>query len=85
MEQITYDVRVEMTPSQQSKFNNYFSSVQTSQMNAHGEYIIASVRRLGLSAFRIILILSWPASGNNVIPGFVSKIWANVVDGFLIC
>ena len=51
-------VRVEMTPSQQSKFNNYFSSVQTSQMNAHGEYIIASVRRLGLSAFRIILILS---------------------------
>ena len=51
-------VRVEMTPSQQSKFNNYFSSVQTSQMNTHGEYIIASVRRLGLSAFRIILILS---------------------------
>ena len=51
-------VRVEMTPSQQTKFNNYFSSVQTSQMNAHGEYIIASVRRLGLSAFRIILILS---------------------------
>jgi len=51
-------IRVEMTPSQQSKFNNYFSSVQTSQMNTHGEYIIASVRRLGLSAFRIILILS---------------------------
>ena len=51
-------VQVEMTPSQQTKFNNYFSSIQTSQMNAHGEYIIASVRRLGLSAFRIILILS---------------------------
>ncbi|MBP3342905.1 MAG: DUF3987 domain-containing protein [Bacteroidales bacterium] len=51
-------IRVEMTPSQQIKFNNYFSSVQTSQMNTHGEYIIASVRRLGLSAFRIILILS---------------------------
>ena len=51
-------IRVEMTLSQKSKFNNYFSSVQTSQMNAHGEYIIASVRRLGLSAFRIILILS---------------------------
>lgn len=34
------------------------STVQTSQMNAHEEYIIASVRRLGLSAFRIILILS---------------------------
>ena len=47
-----------MTPSQQNKFNNYFSTIQTSQMNAHGEYIIASVRRLGLSAFRIILILS---------------------------
>ena len=27
-------------------------------MNAHREYIIESVRRLGLSAFRIILILS---------------------------
>jgi len=27
-------------------------------MNTHGEYIIASVRRLGLSAFRIILIFS---------------------------
>ena len=27
-------------------------------MNTHGEYIIASVRRLGLSAFSIILILS---------------------------
>lgn len=27
-------------------------------MNTHGEYIIASVRRLGLSAFRINLILS---------------------------
>ena len=51
-------IRVEMTPSQQTQFNNYFSSVQTSQMNTHGEYIIASVHRLGLSAFRIILILS---------------------------
>lgn len=51
-------IRVEMTPVQQTKFNNYFSTVQTSQMNTHGEYIIASVRRLGLSAFRIILILS---------------------------
>ena len=27
-------------------------------MNTHGEYFIASVRRLGLSSFRIILILS---------------------------
>ena len=27
-------------------------------MNTHGEYFITSVRRLGLSSFRIILILS---------------------------
>lgn len=51
-------VRVEMTPDQRTRFNAYFSDIQTRQMDSYGEYIVASVRRMGLSTFRIILILT---------------------------
>ena len=51
-------IRVELTSSQMSRFNSYFSTIQTSQLDSYGEFIVASVRRLGLSTFRIILILT---------------------------
>ena len=51
-------VRVEMTPDQRTRFNAYFSDIQTRQLDSYGEYIVASVRRMGLSTFRIILILT---------------------------
>lgn len=51
-------IRVELTSSQMSRFNSYFSAIQTRQLDSYGEFIVASVRRLGLSTFRIILILT---------------------------
>ena len=51
-------VRVEMPPEQRSRFNAYFSDIRTRQLDSYGEYIVASVRRMGLSTFRIILILT---------------------------
>ncbi len=36
----------------------YLRDIQTRQMDSYGEYIVASVRRMGLSTFRIILILT---------------------------
>ena len=51
-------IRVELTSSQVSRFNSYFSTTQTRQLDSYGEFIVASVRRLGLSTFRIILILT---------------------------
>ncbi len=51
-------VRVEMTADQRTRFNAYFADIQTRQMDSYGEYIVASVRRMSLSTFRIILILT---------------------------
>lgn len=51
-------IRVELTSSQMSRFNSYFSAIQTRQLDSYGEFIVVSVRRLGLSTFRIILILT---------------------------
>lgn len=44
-------IRVELTSSQMSRFNSYFSTIQTRQLDSYGEFIVASVRRLGLSTF----------------------------------
>lgn len=53
-----HPIRVELTSSQMFRFNTYFSTIQTRQLDSYGEYIVASVRRLGLSTFRIILIFT---------------------------
>lgn len=53
-----HPIRVELTSSQMFRFNTNFSTIQTRQLDSYGEYIVASVRRLGLSTFRIILIFT---------------------------
>lgn len=53
-----HPIRVELTSSQMFRFNTYFSTIQTRQLDSYGEYIVASVRRLGLSTFRTILIFT---------------------------
>src|SRR5574344_107257 len=46
------------TKSQQTKFNTYFNGIQKEYAELLGLDIVASIRRLGLIAFRISMILS---------------------------
>ena len=52
------DVHFSLTPSQQLQFNQFFEKMQTLYVNIQDEEIISSVRRLGLIAFRIMMIFS---------------------------
>ena len=52
------DVHFSLTPSQQLQFNQFFEKMQTLYVNIQEEEIISSVRRLGLIAFRIMMIFS---------------------------
>ena len=52
------DVHFSLTPSQQFQFNQFFEKMQTLYVNIQEEEIISSVRRLGLIAFRIMMIFS---------------------------
>ncbi|MCQ2294828.1 MAG: DUF3987 domain-containing protein [Bacteroidales bacterium] len=47
-----------LTKQQQKQFNQYFSQEQTDFFQMLGDDIVATIRRLGLSAFRIMMILS---------------------------
>ena len=47
-----------MTPGQQDRFNAFFESEQQRIYNAWGDPMLATVRRLGLSTFRIAMILT---------------------------
>lgn len=51
-------IRVCLTKSQQDSFNEYFKQAQSDYYYMFGEHIVASVRRLGLIMFRIIMILT---------------------------
>ena len=52
------DVHFSLTPSQQLQFNQFFEKMQTLYVNIQEEEIISSVRRLGLIAFRVMMIFS---------------------------
>lgn len=52
------DVHFSLAPSQQLQFNQFFEKMQTLYVNIQEEEIISSVRRLGLIAYRIMMIFS---------------------------
>ena len=52
------DVHFSLTPSQQLQVNQFFEKMQTLYVNIQEEEIISSVRRLGLIAYRIMMIFS---------------------------
>lgn len=52
------DVHFSLTPIQQLQFNQFFEKMQTLYVNIQEEEIISSVRRLGLIAYRIMMIFS---------------------------
>jgi hypothetical protein len=47
-----------LTKAQQTQFNSFFEKMQTLYVNIQDEEIIASVRRLGLISYRIMMIFS---------------------------
>ncbi|MGY5846621.1 DUF3987 domain-containing protein [Salegentibacter sp. HM20] len=51
-------LRIYLSPGQQSEFNTYFTNLQTRYLNLEDEEYIATVRRLGLIAFRMMMLLS---------------------------
>jgi hypothetical protein len=56
--QASPDIHFSLTQQQQFKFNEYFSKTQTLYLNIQEEDIISSVRRLGLTAYRMMMIFS---------------------------
>lgn len=52
------DIEVRLTTEQQQKFNVFFEKLQTKYLNLQPDDYIATVRRLGLIAFRIIMLFS---------------------------
>jgi hypothetical protein len=52
------DVHFHLTQEQQLQFNQFFEKMQTLYVNIQEEEIISSVRRLGLIAYRIMMIFS---------------------------
>lgn len=52
------DIHVGLTKEQGTRFNAFFNEVQKDYAGKFGGDIVASVRRLGLTAFRIMMILS---------------------------
>lgn len=51
-------IEVRLTTEQQQKFNVFFEKLQTKYLNLQSDDYIATVRRLGLIAFRIIMLFS---------------------------
>ena len=51
-------IQVTLTSQQQEKFNTVFANIQTKYLNIQSEAYIASVRRMGIIAFRIAMIFT---------------------------
>lgn len=52
------EIGFKMTPSQEVEFNKFFEDINAEYLELLGEEYIATVRRLGLSAFRICMTIS---------------------------
>lgn len=52
------EIEVRLTIQQQQQFNTFFESLQTKYINLQPEEYIATIRRLGLIAFRIMMLFT---------------------------
>jgi hypothetical protein len=52
------EIEIQLTISQQVQFNTFFESLQTKYINLQPEEYIATIRRLGLIAFRIMILFT---------------------------
>ena len=51
-------IEIRLTTTQQQQFNTFFESLQTKYINLQPEEYIATIRRLGLIAFRIMMLFT---------------------------
>jgi hypothetical protein len=51
-------IEVRLTVNQKNEFNNFFESLQSKYLNLQPEEYIATIRRLGLIAFRLMMIFT---------------------------
>ncbi|CAM1365431.1 DNA primase [Tenacibaculum soleae] len=52
------EIEIQLSTKQQQQFNTFFESLQTKYLNLQPEEYIATIRRLGLIAFRIMMVFS---------------------------
>ncbi|MCI2228279.1 DUF3987 domain-containing protein [Polaribacter sp. MSW13] len=52
------EIEIQLSTTQQDQFNTFFESLQTKYLNVQPEEYIATIRRLGLIAFRIMMIFT---------------------------
>ncbi len=52
------EIEVRLAVQQQQKFNSFFESLQTKYINLQPEEYIATIRRLGLIAFRLMMLFT---------------------------
>ncbi|MCX7550887.1 DUF3987 domain-containing protein [Xanthomarina sp. F2636L] len=52
------EIKIELTPDQQQEFNEYFSNIQNLYLSVQSEEYVATVRRMGLIAFRFMMIFT---------------------------
>jgi hypothetical protein len=52
------EIEIQLSPKQQEAFNTFFESLQTKYLNLQPEEYIATIRRLGLIAFRLMMVFS---------------------------
>lgn len=51
-------IQIKLSQSQQLQFNEYFSKVQTKYLNIQTDDYIATIRRMGLNAFRLMMVIT---------------------------
>lgn len=51
-------IQIKLSQNQQIQFNEYFSKVQTKYLNIQTDDYIATVRRMGLNAFRLMMVIT---------------------------
>lgn len=52
------EIKIELTTEQQEQFHTYFSNIQNLYLSVQSEEYIATVRRMGLIAFRFMMIFT---------------------------
>ena len=52
------EIEIRLTTTQQQQFNTFFESLQTKYINLQPEEYIATIRRLGLIAFRLMMLFT---------------------------
>lgn len=51
-------IQIKLSQSQQLQFNEYFSKIQTKYLNIQTDDYIATIRRMGLNAFRLMMVIT---------------------------